>query len=121
MPTSARGPSEIEFDASLRKPDPAALEPLLAAFPSAPERTLYVGDNLSRDILLARRVGIKSAWARYGTTHDNSLRSQLYRITYWTDADVENETQLRQEVAGHEPTYVLDTFADLEGVADLTT
>lgn len=107
----------IEFDSSLRKPDPAALAPLLEAFPAPSERTLYVGDNLSRDVLLAQRVGIKSAWARYGTKHDDVLRDQLYRITYWTDADVAAEERLRVEAAAHPPTYVLDSFTDLLAVA----
>jgi FMN phosphatase YigB (HAD superfamily) len=109
----------IEFNPELRKPDPAALDPLFAAFPANRNRTVYVGDNLSRDVLIAQRAGIKSAWARYGAKHDEVLREQLYRITYWTDADVAAETRLREEAAAHPPTYVLDTFTDLLAVVGL--
>jgi len=109
----------LEFDPWLRKPDPATLGPVLTYFDVRRDRILYVGDNLSRDVLVAERAGLKSGWARYGAVHDPDLRAQLYRITYWTDDDVASEGRLREEASRHAPTYVLDSFADLLSVAGL--
>src|SRR5207247_738935 len=65
---------QLTFPAALRKPDPRTLAPILGAFPFMPDQIAYVGDNLSRDVLLARRAGIRPIWARYGARHDQRLR-----------------------------------------------
>jgi FMN phosphatase YigB (HAD superfamily) len=103
----------IEYDPAVRKPNPATLGPLFAEFPYPRDRIAYVGDNLSRDVLLARRARVTAIWARYGAQHDAELRQQLYRITYWTDADVAAEQRLRAESDGEPPDFVIDSFAEV--------
>jgi HAD superfamily hydrolase (TIGR01549 family) len=46
----------------IRKPDPAALEPILAAWNLPPRSVLMVGDSLEDDILGAQRAGVRSVW-----------------------------------------------------------
>lgn len=48
----------------IRKPDPAAFAPLLAAWNLAPASVVVVGDTLEADILGARRAGMRSVWLR---------------------------------------------------------
>jgi phosphoglycolate phosphatase len=62
---------------------------------------------------MAKRAGLHSAWAKFGTIYDKSLWPQLVRVTHWTDADVEREKTLRDEAEGVEPDCVLDKFSDL--------
>lgn len=100
----------LESNPAIRKPDPHTLDLVLSAFPTSRDKIAYVGDNLSRDVLLAQRAGIHAVWARYGTVHDETLREQLYRITYWTDADVVAEQQLRREASHTAPEFVIDSF-----------
>jgi HAD-hyrolase-like len=38
---------------------------------------LYIGDSLVKDIYMANRAGVHSAWARYGTHYDRALWQQL--------------------------------------------
>ncbi len=46
----------------IRKPDPAALTPILAAWELPPESVVMVGDTLEADILGAHRAGMHSIW-----------------------------------------------------------
>lgn len=46
----------------VRKPDPAALRPLLAAWDLPPEAVVMVGDTLEADILGAQRAGMRTVW-----------------------------------------------------------
>ncbi len=48
----------------IRKPDPAAFTPILAAWDLAPASVLMVGDTLDADILGARRADMRSVWLR---------------------------------------------------------
>jgi HAD superfamily hydrolase (TIGR01549 family) len=48
----------------IRKPDPEAFAPILAAWNLPPESVVMVGDSLNADILGAQRAGMGSAWIR---------------------------------------------------------
>ena len=48
------------------KPDPAFFRALLAAVPSSPHRTLYVGDRLDNDLKPAKAAGMRTAFIRRG-------------------------------------------------------
>jgi HAD superfamily hydrolase (TIGR01549 family) len=48
----------------IRKPDPSAFGPILAAWDLAPASVVMVGDTLEADILGARRAGMRSVWIR---------------------------------------------------------
>jgi FMN phosphatase YigB (HAD superfamily) len=96
-----------------RKPNPQTLVDICADYRVPTSQALYVGDSLVRDIYMAKRAGLHSAWARYGTLYEKSLWPQLVRVTHWTDADVEREQKLRDEARGVEPDRSLDKFSDL--------
>jgi hypothetical protein len=38
---------------------------------------------------MAERAGVVSAWAKFGSSYDPKLWSQLVRVTHWTEHDVE--------------------------------
>jgi HAD superfamily hydrolase (TIGR01549 family) len=48
----------------IRKPDPEAFSPFLAAWGGPPESIAVAGDTLDQDILGARRAGMRSVWLR---------------------------------------------------------
>jgi phosphoglycolate phosphatase-like HAD superfamily hydrolase len=99
--------------ASDRKPNPQTLIDICSEYHVAPTDAVYVGDSLVRDIYMAKRAGLHSAWAKFGTLYDKALWPKLVRVTHWTDADVEREKLLREEASGIEPDVVLDRFSDL--------
>jgi phosphoglycolate phosphatase len=96
-----------------RKPNPQTLIDICSQYCTAPSDTLYVGDSLVRDIYMAKKAGLHSAWAKFGTLYDKALWPKLVRITHWTDEDVEREEFLREKARGTEPDCVLERFSDL--------
>jgi HAD superfamily hydrolase (TIGR01549 family) len=46
----------------IRKPDPAAFAPILAAWSTPPASVVMVGDTLDADVLGARHAGMRSIW-----------------------------------------------------------
>ncbi|WP_123539001.1 HAD family hydrolase [Halosimplex salinum] len=51
------------------KPDPAPFEAVLAALDATPERTLYVGDQHTADVVGAHRAGLQSVWVPPDRSH----------------------------------------------------
>jgi phosphoglycolate phosphatase len=96
-----------------RKPNPRTLIDICSHYAVNASRAVYVGDSLVRDMYMAQKAGVHSAWAKFGTSYDKSLWPQLVRVTHWTEADVERENTLREEARGTQPECVLDTYKDL--------
>lgn len=109
----------LEFTPGLRKPDSATLTPIFEHMRFERDEVLYVGDSLSRDVLLARRAGLTEVWARYGAQHEDSLYRQLLAITYWTEAEVAEEERLRRELGSSAPAQAIDSFSELLGLCGL--
>ncbi|KGX48019.1 HAD hydrolase-like protein [Burkholderia pseudomallei] len=78
-----------------------------------PEDVVYVGDSLTRDVLMARDAGVIAAWAKYGTEYDKAFWPQLVKITHWTAEDIEVDMALRDRAHGIVPDVQLSCFADL--------
>jgi putative hydrolase of the HAD superfamily len=49
-------------DPAVRKPDPRAFDPLVAALELAPDRIAYVGDSISADVAGATAAGLRPVW-----------------------------------------------------------
>ena len=96
-----------------KKPDPAVLLSICREQGIDPARALYVGDSLVRDVSMANRAGLQSAWARYGANYDPHLWKQLVRVTHWTQTDVAEEARLRTEFKDAKPDVELDSFGAL--------
>jgi phosphoglycolate phosphatase-like HAD superfamily hydrolase len=96
-----------------RKPDPRSINPILLDTGVAPGHCLYVGDNLAKDVGMAKQAGILAAWARYGTIHDPQLWRDLVAISHWVPAAVaavEDNSTVRHIV---EPDVAIDAFDEL--------
>jgi FMN phosphatase YigB (HAD superfamily) len=98
-----------------RKPNPKILEDIFVEFSLYPEKALYVGDSITKDISMAKRAGTHVAWARYGTKYDKKLWEKLVRVTHWTKEDAAREFQLRNETKGVSPDVELDSFDEVTG------
>jgi phosphoglycolate phosphatase-like HAD superfamily hydrolase len=56
-----------------RKPNPHVLLDICREYGRSPDEVIYVGDSLTRDVYMAKRAGVTSAWAEYGTTNRFSM------------------------------------------------
>lgn len=104
-----------ELPAEDRKPNPQTLLDICSSFALAPGEALYVGDSLTRDVYMADQAGLRSAWAKYGVSHDHELWNKLVRVTHWTPDDVSRDQALRMQAAGVQPDVELGSFAELLG------
>jgi len=109
----------LEFSPGIRKPNPATVTPVLEALSVPREQALYVGDSLSRDVLLARRAGIADVWAKYGSRRDEVLYRELLEITYWTETEVAEEERLREEIGGSAASNAIDSFSEILPLAGI--
>lgn len=57
-------PVSTSAQTGIRKPDPAALLPIVAHWNLPPHAVVMVGDTLAEDILGAQRAGLRSVWRR---------------------------------------------------------
>ena len=103
---------EVPFSPALRKPDPETLSPVLRAFGFPNGRTAYLGDSLSRDMLLASRCQLRGVWARYGS-RPADLYEELLQITYWTPDEVSDEGRLLRELSVASPPTEIGSFAEI--------
>jgi FMN phosphatase YigB (HAD superfamily) len=101
------------LDSTDRKPYEKTLIDICAAFSVSPQHTLYIGDSIMRDVYMAHKAGVNSAWARYGTIYDSGFWPQLVRVTHWTSEDFKREAALKVQSRGIDPDCILDRFADI--------
>ncbi len=104
-------PIKIDTPPALRKPDQKVLMPLLERCGVYPEEAVYVGDSLSRDVLMAQRCGVYDILAQYGHNYDPNHYAELLKITYWTEREVEEEKRLRATKVT--PTFVVSSFPEI--------
>lgn len=96
-----------ELSLHQRKPSPSVLLEILDNEGATADQSIYVGDSIARDMMMAKAVGVDAAWAKYGTRVPASAYSALVRISHWTKADVERELELKERSKGLQPDYVL--------------
>jgi len=71
----------VTFDETkVRKPEPAPFLMILDKLQVKPKEALMVGDWVERDIIGAAKVGMKTAFARYGDTFDTTKHEADYEL-----------------------------------------
>jgi phosphoglycolate phosphatase len=98
------------------KPSKEVLLEICADENLSPEETAYVGDSISRDMLMAKRAGVLSIWAEYGTKRDPETYAALVRVTHWTPDEVAREKMNSEEAKSIKPDCVAhSSFAEVAG------
>lgn len=107
-------PIKVEMDPSIRKPNPKILFTIIEKFKVEPRQVVYIGDSLSRDILMAQKCGVHDVLAKYGHDYNKRYYNELLKFTYWTNKEVEEEMKLR--AMGVNPTFSISSFPELLSV-----
>ncbi|MCT7509995.1 HAD family hydrolase [Aliarcobacter cryaerophilus] len=95
-----------------KKPDTDILNNIINQFDFKKDEILYIGDSLTKDIKMAKDIGIIDVHAEYGLSHHKEEYELLKKVTHWTDEEVEKEKNTTKEHI--EPTYVLKaSFSEL--------
>ncbi|MCP4641086.1 MAG: HAD hydrolase-like protein [bacterium] len=99
------------------KPNPGVLRAILDEVGADPEQAVYVGDDLVKDISMARDVGITAIWAKYGTAHNRPEYELLKKVTHWKQKEVLDQKEASVETV--QPSYVLKAdFGELLDVIE---
>ncbi|AKJ38045.1 HAD family hydrolase [Methanosarcina barkeri] len=73
-----------------KKPDPAHFLFALKVLGIKPEETLVVGDNIKRDMVPARKLGLRTAYASYGDWRPREEMNQCFDFRLDTFSDMLN-------------------------------
>lgn len=78
-----------------RKPSPLPFRTILMKLDTAPEEALMVGDWVERDIVGAKNIGMKTAFAKYGDTFNTQSHIADYELN-----DVSELIQIVNKING---------------------
>ena len=93
---------------SMLKPSPEVLLGILRDIGAKPDRTIYVGDKLHKDISMAKKANVGDVWAKYGEAKDRAEYKLLRKVTHWSDEAVQKEKDTAAEDV--KPTYILRNY-----------
>jgi FMN phosphatase YigB (HAD superfamily) len=79
------------------KPNPKILRDIVDGIGATPGQTIYVGNSLMKDVLMAQRAKVFDVYADYGNGYPAEQYELLREVTHWTAKDVEREKHLRVE------------------------
>ena len=95
-----------------KKPNPSLLLDIVRELGGIIEETVYVGDDLVKDVDMAQRANITDVHAKYGKAHHREEYELLKRVTHWTKAEVEKQRKVTEKDI--RPTHVLENhFGEL--------
>jgi len=104
----------VELPRRAEKPSPLGLRRILLDLGLSAGEVLYVGDNVKKDMALARAVGVTGVWAEYGTYVSTEYRERLSVIS----AKQVNRRHVADEAQGRWP-LALSSFSQvLELIAE---
>lgn len=100
------------------KPNPTGLHDIVARCGGSVGRTVYVGDDLWKDVAMAQRLGMRALWAAYGTTRKAADAALLEHVAHWSAAEVAAEraaspAQVRPDITLHAGTELADGVATM--------
>jgi FMN phosphatase YigB (HAD superfamily) len=98
----------VEIPSHESKPNPRVLSDIVIAQHRDVSDVAYVGDSLSRDVLMAKRAGCYAVWAKYGAHTDSKMYDSLIRISHWTAEDILNEQNYSREAKTMAPDFVCE-------------
>lgn len=78
------------------------------------KQAIYIGDSLSKDMLMAKQAGILSVWCNYQQEDIGDLYKKLVAISHWTEQDFQKEEQYKYEwrSKGYFPDYTIKSYDD---------
>ncbi|PSU95695.1 HAD family hydrolase [Photobacterium kishitanii] len=95
------------------KPNPELLKYICLKEGVRVEDAIYVGDSLTKDISMAKEVGMTAVWANYGRNFSPDCWKILVQITHWTKKDVLREEELKKAFGNVKPDFIINDFSEI--------
>lgn len=82
------------------------------------EETIYIGDSLSKDMLMAKQAGITTIWCDFPKENFSDLYGKLVAVSHWRDQDFQQEQQYKHEwkINNYRPDYTIHTFEECKRI-----
>lgn len=79
---------------------------------------VYIGDSLSKDMLMAKQAGIISIWCDFPRDDFRDLYNKLIAISHWNEQDFCIEQQYKNEWKenGYIPDYIIHSFGECKDI-----
>lgn len=97
-----------ELPANEAKPDPRVLLDIARIENTTAGSVAYIGDSISKDVLMAKKAGCFSIWAKYGVRRDPAMYERLVRISHWTKDDIRRERDFADEASKVSPDFICE-------------
>ena len=94
-------------DRGVIKPNVDVLMKIMEDVGAKPDRTVYVGDNLMKDVSMAQDAGVHDVLAGFGQASEREEYELLRRVTHWSPEDVQRERSIVADKSV-KPTFVLE-------------
>jgi histidinol phosphatase-like enzyme len=98
----------VEIPSHESKPNPRVLLDIVTKQHFAMSQVAYVGDSLSKDVLMAKRAECFAVWAKYGAHTNREMYERLIRISHWTAEDIQLEKNYAVEAKNITPDFVCE-------------
>jgi FMN phosphatase YigB (HAD superfamily) len=95
------------------KPSTVVLGTILSDYGLDPDKTVYIGDSLTKDVVMAQAAGLHDVHAAYGVSDQRDGYDLLRRVSHWPDDVIERERGAAGGQMVIEPTYVAEHFERL--------
>ena len=101
-----------------KKPNPELIKQICRDEDISVENTIYIGDSITKDMLMAKKAGVLSVWCNISADDTKDLYDKLVRISHWSAEDFEQEQKNRKqwEEKGHSPDFTIQSFNELESI-----
>ncbi|QCZ93302.1 HAD family hydrolase [Salinimonas iocasae] len=99
-----------------KKPNPQLLLDIIEDIGAEVEDCVYVGDSELRDINMAFDANVTSVFAKYGGAHFSDTQKGydlLREVTHWSQAEVDEEKELKDKGIKHKADFEIDSFSQL--------
>lgn len=104
----------VELSHHQSKPDTSVLVEICNDYKISSSQAAYVGDSMTKDILMAKNAGVFAIWAAYGTKHPMGFYEKLVRVSHWTESDIKKEKELVKSIESIVPDYIArNSFSDI--------
>ena len=99
-----------------KKPNPELINQICESEGTLPSETLYIGDSISKDMLMAKQAGVHSVWVDIPA--EQGLYQKLVKISHWTQEDFQNDehNKLLWREGGYSPDFTIRSFDELPGI-----
>ena len=101
-----------------KKPNVDVLRQIVADQNATPNSVLYIGDSLTKDIFMAKQLGVKSVLFSDPAGMDPGFYEKLVAISSWTQADFLREAQIKEECIKKaiRPDFEITAFSELKEI-----